>query len=78
MKRDKEDILRADRDEFVHDDCALFLLHHRTDGTPAVVLDRADGRCSPAWCDREAFREEIPMDVVLGGKITTSSVTITC
>jgi len=65
MKRDKEDIFRAYRDEFVHDDCALLLLHHRTDGTPATILDRADCRCSSAWSDREAFREEITVDVVL-------------
>ncbi len=65
MKRDKEDIFRAHRDEFVHDDCALFLFDHRADGAPAVILDRADCRCSSAWCDREAFREEITVDVVL-------------
>ena len=74
MKRDKEDVFRADRDEFVHDDCALFLLHHRANSTPAVVLDRADCRRSSAWCDREAFREEISVDVVLGGKTISSII----
>lgn len=67
MKRDKEDIFRADSNEFVHDDCALLLLHHCTDGTPAAILDWTDCRCPSAWCDREAFREEIAVDVVLTG-----------
>jgi hypothetical protein len=70
MKRNQENIFRAYRNEFVHDDCALLLLHHCTDGTPATIFDWADCRCSSARSDREAFREEVAVDVVLRVAIT--------
>jgi hypothetical protein len=65
MKRHKEHILRTGRNELVHHNRALLLLHHRTDSTPAVVLDRADCRCPSAGGDWEAFREQVAVDVVL-------------
>jgi len=65
LKRHKEYILRAGRNQLVHHNRALLLFHHRTDSTPAFILDRADRRCSSAGGDRQAFREEIAVDVIL-------------
>ena len=65
MKGDKEDVLRTGCDELVHHNRTLLLLYHRTDGTPAVIFDRADCRCPSAGGDWQAFGEQVAVDVIL-------------